>query len=74
MAQPLAERLRPQSLEDYIAVATDNGITSAFLILKFKEIKDKYEPRNFLVPAKQAAQELVEYKLKNVFNSANKIK
>ena len=37
-------------------------------------IKDKYEPRNFLVPAKQAAQELVEYKLKNVFNSANKIK
>ena len=38
------------------------------------EIKDKYEPRNFLVPAKQAAQELVEYKLKNVFNSANKIK
>lgn len=37
-------------------------------------IKDKYEPRNFLVPAKQAAQELVEYKLKNVFNSAYKIK
>lgn len=37
-------------------------------------IKDKYEPRNFLVPAKEAAQELVEYKLKNVFKSANKIK
>jgi len=38
------------------------------------EIKDKYEPRNFLVPAKKAAQELVEYKMKNVFNSAFKVK
>ena len=37
-------------------------------------IKDKYEPRNFLVPAKQAALELVEYKMKNVFNSAFKVK
>lgn len=33
-------------------------------------ITDKYEPRNFLVPAKQAAQELVEQKLKDVFHSA----
>ena len=38
------------------------------------EIKNKYEPRNFLVPAKKAAQELVEYKMKNVFNSAFKVK
>ena len=37
-------------------------------------IKDKYEPRNFLVPAKQAALQLVEYKMKNVFNSAFKVK
>ena len=36
------------------------------------EIKDRYEPRNFLVPAKQNAYELVKDKIKNVFLSYNK--
>ena len=36
------------------------------------EIKDRYEPRNFLVPAKNAAYELVKDKIKNVFLSYNK--
>ena len=34
------------------------------------EIKNRYEPRNFLVPAKQAAKELVKDKLTNVFLSS----
>lgn len=37
------------------------------------EIKDHYEPRNFLVPAKESAMELVEEKLTEVFKSANRI-
>ena len=38
------------------------------------EIKDKYEPRNFLVPAKEAAYTLVKEKISNVFNSAWRVK
>lgn len=34
------------------------------------EIKNKFEPRNFLVPAKEAAKELVSYKVSKVFMSA----
>lgn len=37
------------------------------------EIKDRFEPRNFLVPARQMSKELVKEKLTNVFQSANKI-
>lgn len=37
------------------------------------EIKDRYEPRNFLVPAKESAMELVEEKLTKVFKSAWRI-
>ena len=37
------------------------------------EIRDKFEPRNFLVPARQMSKELVKEKLTNVFQSANKI-
>ena len=58
-----------------INIGTDFRVAYVGALRKsLTEIKDKYEPRNFLVPAKQAAQELVEYKMKNVFNSANKIK
>jgi len=34
------------------------------------EIRDRYEPRNFLVPAKNACYELVKHKLSDVFKSA----
>lgn len=34
------------------------------------EIKNRYEPRNFLVPAKKSAQDLVEYKMSKVFMSS----
>ena len=37
------------------------------------EIRDRFEPRNFLVPARQMSKELVKEKLTNVFQSANKI-
>lgn len=37
------------------------------------EIKDRFEPRNFLVPAKELSKELVKEKLSNVFQSANKV-
>lgn len=37
-------------------------------------IKDRYEPRNFLVPAKSYAKELVKEKLTNVFLSAGHAK
>lgn len=37
------------------------------------KIKDKVEPRNFLVPARNYSKELVKEKLSNVFQSANKI-
>ena len=37
------------------------------------EIKDKFEPRNFLVPARNYSKQLVKEKLSNVFQSANKI-
>ena len=37
------------------------------------EIRDRFEPRNFLVPARQMSKELVKEKLSNVFQSANKI-
>ena len=36
------------------------------------EIRDRFEPRNFLVPARNACKELVEEKLLNVFQSANR--
>lgn len=36
--------------------------------------KDRYEPRNFLQPAKEAAYNLVKHKIKYVFDSENKIK
>lgn len=36
------------------------------------EIKDRFEPRNFLVPARENAKSLVKEKLINVFQSANK--
>lgn len=36
-------------------------------------IKDRFEPRNFLVPAKEATYRLVKEKLTKVFFSANKI-
>lgn len=35
-------------------------------------IKDRYEPRNFLVPARIAAYKMVEYKINHVFMSAFK--
>ena len=37
------------------------------------EIKDKFEPRNFLVPAREQCKKLVKEKLVNVFQSANKV-
>ena len=37
------------------------------------EIKDRFEPRNFLVPARNYSKQLVKEKLTNVFQSANKI-
>ena len=37
------------------------------------EIKDKFEPRNFLVPARELSKQLVKEKLSNVFQSANKV-
>lgn len=37
------------------------------------KIKDKFEPRNFLVPARNYSKQLVKEKLSNVFQSANKI-
>ena len=36
-------------------------------------IKDRFEPRNFLVPARNYSKQLVKEKLSNVFQSANKI-
>ena len=36
------------------------------------EIRDRFEPRNFLVPARNACKELVKEKLLNVFQSANR--
>ena len=36
------------------------------------EIKDRFEPRNFLVPARNYSKQLVKEKLINVFQSANK--
>ena len=36
------------------------------------EIKDRFEPRNFLVPARELSKKLVREKLTNVFQSANK--
>ena len=35
--------IKGESLEDYVAVATDDEISSAYLMLKFKENIDKYE-------------------------------
>ena len=37
------------------------------------KIKDRFEPRNFLVPARNYSKQLVKEKLSNVFQSANKI-
>ena len=37
------------------------------------EIKDRFEPRNFLVPARNYSKQLVKEKISNVFQSANKI-
>ena len=37
------------------------------------EIKDKFEPRNFLVPARELSKKLVKEKLSNVFQSSNKV-
>ena len=37
------------------------------------EIKDRFEPRNFLVPARELCKQLVKEKLLNVFQSANKV-
>ena len=37
------------------------------------EIKDRFEPRNFLVPARSLSKQLVKEKLVNVFQSANKV-
>ena len=36
-------------------------------------IKDRFEPRNFLVPARELCVKLVKEKLQNVFLSANKV-
>lgn len=36
------------------------------------EIKDKFEPRNFLVPARELSKKIVKEKLTNVFQSSNK--
>ena len=37
------------------------------------EIRDRFEPRNFLVPARELCKQLVKEKLLNVFKSANKV-
>ncbi len=37
------------------------------------EIKDKFEPRNFLVPAREQCKKLVKEKLSNVFQSSGKV-
>lgn len=37
------------------------------------KIKDRFEPRNFLIPARNYSKQLVKEKLSNVFQSANKI-
>ena len=58
-----------------INIGTDFRVAYVGALRKSLSIKnDRYEPRNFLLPAKEAAQQLVEYKLKNVFNSAFKVK
>lgn len=58
-----------------INIGTDFRVAYVGALRKSLSIKsDRYEPRNFLLPAKEAAQQLVEYKLENVFNSAFKVK
>ncbi len=37
------------------------------------EVKDRYEPRHFLVPAREAAQALVAYKIDHIFMSAHRV-
>ena len=37
------------------------------------EIRDRFEPRNFLVPAKELCKQLVKEKISNVFQSQNKV-
>ena len=57
-----------------INIGTDFRVAYVGALRKsLAEIKDHYEPRNFLVPAKEAAMELVEEKLKDVFKSAYRI-
>ena len=58
-----------------VNIATDFRMTYTGTLKKsLFLIKDHYEPRNFLVPAKEAAEKLVEEKIKNVFGSENKSK
>lgn len=56
-----------------INIGTDFRVAYTGALRKsLSEIKDKYEPRNFLVPAKEACYKLVEHKIRDVFSSANK--
>ena len=56
-----------------INIGTDFRVTYVGALRKsLNEIKDRFEPRNFLVPARKAVYELVKDKIVNEFNSYNK--
>ena len=56
-----------------INIGTDFRVTYVGALRKsLNEIKDRFEPRNFLVPARNAVYELVKDKIVNEFNSYNK--
>ena len=57
-----------------INIATDLRMTYiATLRESLSNKANRYEPRLFLAPAKEAIKQLVRYKLTHIFNSANRI-
>ena len=58
-----------------INIGTDFRVAYVGALRKsLTEIKDRFEPRNFLEPAKKACYEIVKDKIINEFKSANRIK
>lgn len=57
-----------------INVDTDLRLAMTASIRKvFAENPESFDPRKYLLPAREKIQEVVEFKMKNVFGSANKI-
>ena len=57
-----------------INVDTDLRLAMTASIRKvFGESPEAFDPRKYLLPAREKIQEVVEFKMKNVFGSANKI-